>query len=610
MQLQVENHNKQLQEHLREQTNAGGVPMKNYNFVLLMGSLLGQFYKIFNSETCQLGHQIIDTLIELVQGPCRENQRALIGAKIIDYSRDFIVGFKKRDELRMLGFNPDNPEGLETIKHKLVQLLLSLLEGDVDQDIVARMSISLDLETMKMRLVDVFEAFVQQTLKLKPENATLQDINAALQWSSFDGPIQEGFNIYILLQKTYRNSTNDIKIEPGEKQKLAFEFFEHHIGQLEICINEVLQKVYFPIKPGCRMLTKATKTKILFNISRDNPKTKVLELISAAPNMIDEMKHNSSLEQYKMCITPKHMNFMRDVSFLLAIVQACTYTFTYTRVMPWEHDIYIEEIIPGLTGRELVGIIGIVQLIISMITLLFWFVIKGKLVVQQRWRELVSANKNQRDRYPIEGVSPEIRQLSMLYMRGPYSSEYTLEKQNILVTLTYILNSIVFLVQNLDFMYLVFYCMISIIGVLINPLYFSFQLLDLSYRYPILHNVIRSVSTNWRNLGMTSMLLMILVYIYTVIGFFFFHEMFYDYTINSKLPVPGEALCNDMWHCFMTMVYYGLRNGGGIGDTMKVQSFSNKEIYFNIFAYTFSFHIINIIVLLSIIAGIIIDTFA
>jgi hypothetical protein len=53
--------------------------------------MLAIFEKQFiNCYTCSFGMQLIETLIEMVQGPCVLNQKRLLEAKIIDCCRDLI----------------------------------------------------------------------------------------------------------------------------------------------------------------------------------------------------------------------------------------------------------------------------------------------------------------------------------------------------------------------------------------------------------------------------------------------------------------------------------------------------------------------------------------
>jgi hypothetical protein len=125
-------------------------------------------------------------------------------------------------------------------------------------------------------------------------------------------------------------------------------------------------------------------------------------------------------------------------------------------------------------------------------------------------------------------------------------------------------------------------------------------------RIPTLTNVIASVTQNATTLSMTGMLIMIVIYIYTIIGFFNFREMFKDYNIG----IDGEETCTNMVHCLITVTNYGLRNGGGIGDVAAPQSYDNFGSYIAKLIYSFSYHLVVIIILLNILFGIIIDTFA
>ncbi len=75
LQLLCENHHNGLQNFLREQTMENGqINAKSFDFVSYVSGMLGIYEKSYvNCYSCQLGNQIIDTLTELIQGPCKEN---------------------------------------------------------------------------------------------------------------------------------------------------------------------------------------------------------------------------------------------------------------------------------------------------------------------------------------------------------------------------------------------------------------------------------------------------------------------------------------------------------------------------------------------------------
>ena len=53
--------------------------------------MLGVYEKSYvNCYSCPLGYQIMETLTEVIQGPCKANQRTLVSAKVIDNCRDMI----------------------------------------------------------------------------------------------------------------------------------------------------------------------------------------------------------------------------------------------------------------------------------------------------------------------------------------------------------------------------------------------------------------------------------------------------------------------------------------------------------------------------------------
>jgi len=92
LQLLVEGHYTPLQEHMREQRMSDGqINPKSFDFVGFISTMLGVFEKQYvNCYSCEMGYQMIDTLIELIQGPCKENQRTLVSSKVIDNCRDLI----------------------------------------------------------------------------------------------------------------------------------------------------------------------------------------------------------------------------------------------------------------------------------------------------------------------------------------------------------------------------------------------------------------------------------------------------------------------------------------------------------------------------------------
>jgi inositol 1,4,5-triphosphate receptor type 1 len=70
-----------------------------------------------------------------------------------------------------------------------------------------------------------------------------------------------------------------------------------------------------------------------------------------------------------------------------------------------------------------------------------------------------------------------------------------------------------------------------------------------------------------------------------------------------------EGACDTLRTCILTTMNHGLRNGGGIGDILRPVSY--KDDLYNVrVAYDLAFFFVLIVIVLNLILGIIIDTFA
>jgi len=113
--------------------------------------------------------------------------------------------------------------------------------------------------------------------------------------------------------------------------------------------------------------------------------------------------------------------------------------------------------------------------------------------------------------------------------------------------------------------------------------------------------VMNAITLHADQLVLTLIMAFFVVHCYTTL----MAEYFYD---ALDLPSPDPLVCESLSTCFIYMVNQGLRNGGGIGDSMKPEPLGDRFFAKNMYELTF-FIIINVISL-NIIFGVIIDTFS
>lgn len=81
---------------------------------------------------------------------------------------------------------------------------------------------------------------------------------------------------------------------------------------------------------------------------------------------------------------------------------------------------------------------------------------------------------------------------------------------------------------------------------------------------------------------------------------------------SEKVEIDGEMkerACDSLLMCIITTMNQGLRNGGGIGDILRNPS-SKEPLFVARVIYDLLFFFIVIIIVLNLIFGVIIDTFA
>lgn len=83
------------------------------------------------------------------------------------------------------------------------------------------------------------------------------------------------------------------------------------------------------------------------------------------------------------------------------------------------------------------------------------------------------------------------------------------------------------------------YLILCISGLFVHPFFLSVLLFDVINREETLLNVINSVTKNFRSIFFTTFLAIILVYLFSIVGFVFFQD---DFIIEAEGLVEGSSI--------------------------------------------------------------------
>lgn len=166
--------------------------------------------------------------------------------------------------------------------------------------------------------------------------------------------------------------------------------------------------------------------------------------------------------------------------------------------------------------------------------------------------------------------------------------------------------------------YLLWFCMATfastVVGLTTSPYWFAFGLLDFASKSPEVRIVGSVLFQNSRSIVMTVVFMILIIYIFAVSGYLHLAKWFFYIEETSDTPIPS---CTSLLQCFVTVFDDGLR-ANDIGAYIEpirpgdLEPLSGRDQGFFYFytVYTMLFWFIVCIILLNVIFGIIIDSFA
>uniref|UniRef100_A0A8C4XXW9 Inositol 1,4,5-trisphosphate receptor n=1 Tax=Gopherus evgoodei TaxID=1825980 RepID=A0A8C4XXW9_9SAUR len=603
LQLLCENHNRELQTFLRNQNNK-----TNYNLVCetlqfldcICGSTtggLGLLGLYINEKNVVLVNQTLESLTEYCQGPCHENQSCI--ATHESNGIDIIIA---------LILNDINPLGkycmdlVLQLKNNASKLLLAIMESRHDSENAERI-----LFNMRPReLVDVMKNAYNQALECDDDEENGDNIS----------PKDVGHNIYILAHQVCFLSLC-VRVYKREVLKAArFSDHERHIYlYLQIVRHDrTMEQIVFPVPNICEFLTRESKSRVFNTTERDEQGSKVNDFFQQTEDLYNEMKWQKKIRsKYSLFWFSRQISLWGSISFNLAVFINLAVALFY----PFGDD--------GDEGTLSPLFSVLLWIAVAICTAMLFFFSK-----------------------PV-GIRPF---LVSVILRSIYT--IGLGPTLILLGAANLCNKIVFLVSfvgnrgtftrgyravvmDMAFLYHVAYVLVCMLGLCVHEFFYSFLLFDLVYREETLLNVIKSVTRNGRSIILTAVLALILVYLFSIVGFLFLKDDFIMEVdrLKNRTPIAGiaftsnyhhppffvvavgeeekengiERTCDTLLMCIVTVLNQGLRNGGGVGDVLRKPS-KDEPLFAARVVYDLLFYFIVIIIVLNLIFGVIIDTFA
>uniref|UniRef100_A0A3P9LN53 Inositol 1,4,5-trisphosphate receptor n=1 Tax=Oryzias latipes TaxID=8090 RepID=A0A3P9LN53_ORYLA len=617
MQLLCENHNRDLQNFLRYQNNKN-----NYNLVCetlqfldcICGSTtggLGLLGLYINEKNVGLINQTVESLTEYCQGPCHENQNCIATHECNGI--DIIIALILND------INPLGKKRMDLVlelKNNASKLLLAIMESRHDSENAERILYNMRPKEL-VRLMSLASSHGEPQ-----EGEDGEEEHSA-------SPRNVGHNIYILAHQLARhNKELQAMLKPGGtygEGDEALEFYAKHTAQIEIVrLDRTMEQIVFPVPNICEFLTQESKLRVYYTTERDEQGSKINDFFLRSEDLFNEMNWQKKLRAQPILYwCSRNMSFWSSISFNLAVLMNILVAFFYP----------LEGVRGGTLEPHLSALLWIAMLVSLAIVIV---------LPQPHGIRALIASTILRLIFSV-GLEPTLLLLggfnfcnkvifltSFVGNRGTFTRGYKA------------------MIMDVEFLYHLLYLIICGLGVFVHVFFYSLLLFDLVYREETLLNVIKSVTRNGRSIVLTAVLALILVYLFSIVGYIFFKDdfilavdripnktlgitkahfqlntltlnmyikgNFYCFTASiavqpSVVIEDKERTCDSLLMCIVTVLSHGLRSGGGVGDVLRKPS-KEEPLFAARVIYDLLFFFMVIIIVLNLIFGVIIDTFA
>ena len=471
----------------------------------------------------------------------------------------------------------------------------------------------------------------------------LSDLYEREEVKSFLEGLKKTYKLSDAINKVENVSLNSVPVN-GNKTKEIEEKEKQNINEKEpiekvnyvlfLFANELLKKIeikdeghdidninhqkgnnhdftFFVIPPICLLLSEQSITYFNLNVDRSSVHSKITNLINETDYFICEMFYHKLYSINYGCfmqlLSKIKIQVIEQISYLFIIIQNILLIIHFYSKEEINDNKKLILYIPNI-------IIGLIHIVFMVLGLIIWFyfmlnleVIHNYMInynVKFLFRENDLEKEQRQNHFALlnEGVEDLSKLMDKLYNKIPLANKiYTI-----------LLDSILFN-SKVNMILLTLLCEIIFLSTG-NGIFVAIPTLFIANMMSLLRGIFLIFKLRWSQLLLVLAYSYLIVYVFAIIAFYYLTHSFKFsnlYDVNNDTNDNEESLCGSLFQCYLTLLNYGVRSGGGIGDVITMLTFKkNISAYLARFFFDILFHIIVVLIMTNLIFGIIVDSFA
>ena len=377
-------------------------------------------------------------------------------------------------------------------------------------------------------------------------------------------------------------------------------------------------KVAFFIRPYLTFhLSEQSKKYFINNVKREHTFDKFSSLISFSDYCIFEMMYNMLyINKNKVLkrLSRIDLYYIQIINFLLILLENSLLMYHYYRGASLSIEEY-DIVDPTILNKRFTEIFIIIIVKISLIGLVLFIWFYSKFIITYQRNIIFQGEGNFIFRKLGENIQNINQSVMVNFFRNNGSIFEIMRLINKDLNIFKKTKIVIFdtILSNLEINIFVFSFILNILFLLLgNPIFLSIETIFIVGIFPSLLNIFRSFTAKFENFIFCLIFTYSIIYIYNWISLFFLRKTFdfgevMQYQSGQYITEP---FCHSSLQCFLVLISYGTRSGGGIGDALPVVSFKNDtNMFIARFFYDMTFYIFIIMIMGNVTFGLINDSF-
>lgn len=640
LQLFCEGHFEPLQLYIRSQHDNLHTVNVIHECTLLLQALSRFLTRANFSVVCQ-GFEL---LTECCQGPCRANQEALLNlgtcsilmrvlgvAASVEEAKKFSRSHKQSAFSKVT--TGISEESLGELRLSISTCVLALVEGSRDTAFLDRLLSDFSLQ--------VVEGEVRRTMQRERSGlAMLNRDSGDVVDARVENPAVEALFQWLIFLKSIQPSVNELDGSLVAEILSSCKGLTNLIGCIEIRRESTMECVYFRIPSLCTSLTQGKKSELLWEVDRTSQATQLADFVQKSDELIFAMEQ---LHRFRLWV--ERWTLWRLPTEELG--EEAGNTSRWARLSAFSRaakQFYNHRIAPRIFAHQL-EYYEWISIWIAVIVNALLTVIQGRSVEggkKESWAALTETSGAFLGSISFFILWCEVHKgwiVSFLclvqavvcsaiffiefvvgfpitlYEEYKQKQRYQDGEAKLNATMNEVYRGLTWKEQASSFFtsfriqLRVFFLLVALLSVVASPYFAAFNLMLVIYKIDTLCTFIVAITMNGKQLLLTAFLGLIMIYLFSILGFLLFPSEFNpDADASDGGQSSSESNCETLLHCFVYIFSQGLRAGGGVADVMQPWTWESKDLVPRI-QYDIGFYVLMNVVFLNIMFGIIIDTF-